>query len=75
VTPNSKTFGPQITIFSDDQAGRADGPPMPPDLLDLKVAAAVKFVQVTNDAEALKRWQKADKRPEVLTAISAKLGG
>lgn len=75
VTPNGTTMGPQITVFTDDQAGRSDGPPSPEDLLDLKVAAAVKFVEVTTDVEALKRWQKNDKRPEVKNAINQKLGG
>ena len=74
VTINGTTFGPQITIYTDDQAGREDGIPSPHDLDGLKLTAAVKFVEATNDAEALKRWQKIDKRAEVKAACAAKLG-
>lgn len=75
VKTNGTHRGPQITVFTDEQAGRDDGPPAPEDLKDMKEAAAIKIVAVTNDREALKRWQGNDKRQGVQAAISAKLGG
>jgi len=75
VTSNGTHRGPQITVFTDDQAGRPEGPPAPEDLKDMKEAAAAKIIAVTTDREALKRWQANDNRPGVQAALAAKLGG
>ncbi len=69
--PNST--GPQITVFTDDQAGRPDGLPPPDDLLDMKSEIALKMIELTDDKEALKRWFDRDKRKNVKEAAQSKL--
>lgn len=69
------TTGPQITIFTDDQAGRPDGLPPPDELTDMKSEIALKMIELTDDKEALKRWLERDKRKVVKDAIQTKLAG
>jgi hypothetical protein len=59
--------GAQITIYTAEQAGRAEGPPAPEDLRAMSLEAA------HNDKEDLKRWRKADGRKDVKAWIDAKL--
>ena len=73
VTPDSVSTGPQITIYTDDQAGREEGPPAPHDLSRYdKVEVAVALVRSTKDRKALKEYVK-DRRPEVSAAARARL--
>lgn len=73
VKPDGATFGPQITIYTDDQAGREEGPPAPHDLSKYeKEEVAIALVRSTKDRGALKSYAK-DKRPAVAAAARAKL--
>jgi hypothetical protein len=73
VKPDSVHTGPQITILTNDQAGREEGPPPPHDLSRYeKVEVAVALVKSTKDRTALKAYTK-DKRQEVAAAARAKL--
>jgi len=75
VTPDSITNGPQITIFTDDQVGREEGPPAPHDLSKYdKLEVALALVRSTRDRKALKEYTK-DRRPEVATAARERLEG
>lgn len=72
VTPDSVTTGPQITIFTDDQAGREEGPPAPTDLGKYDDKVAVALVRSTKDRKALKAYTQ-DKRAAVATAARERL--
>lgn len=72
VKVDSIHVGPQITIFTDDQAGREEGPPAPTDLGKYEDKVAVALVRSTKDRKALKEYTK-DKRPAVATAARERL--
>jgi hypothetical protein len=73
VKPDSVHTGPQITIFTDEQVGREEGPPIPHDLSKYeKVEVAVALVRATSDKTALKAYTK-DKRQAVREAAQARL--
>ena len=69
---DSRHNGPQITIYTDDQAGREEGVPMPLDLASYKDDVAVALVRSTRDKKALKAYAK-DKRPAVAAEANARL--
>lgn len=73
VTPDGTHTGPQITIYTDDQAGREEGPPPPHDLSKYeKPEVAIALVRSTRDRKALKEYTK-DKRPAVAAAARERL--
>jgi hypothetical protein len=74
VTMEGTKYGPRITIYSDDQAGREDGPVPPADLRGYTDAQALVAVKLTSDVNVLKRWA-SDPRRDVKNAIAAKLAG
>ena len=71
-TAEGPRTGPRVTVYTDDQAGREDGPMPPQDLRGLKEEAAIATIRVTSDKAALKRWTK-DTRAAVSSAANAKL--
>ena len=73
-TAEGPRTGPRVTLYTDDQAGREDGPMPPQDLRGMKEEAAIATVRVTSDKAALKRWSK-DTRSAVASAATAKLNG
>ncbi len=73
-TTDGRRQGPRITIFTQDQAGRPEGPMAPLDLKSYKDEAALTVIKVTEDKAALRRWSK-DTRKEVAQAASVKLSG
>jgi hypothetical protein len=73
-TAEGPRTGPRITIYTDDQVGREDGPIPPQDLKGIKEEAAIATIRVTSDKAALKRWSK-DNRSAVASAAMAKLNG
>jgi hypothetical protein len=65
--------GPQITIYAADQApDRPDGPVPPQSLEHLREPAALKCIEIMNDAAVLKRWAK-DSRPAVANFASSRI--
>lgn len=72
VTSRGTFEGPQITIYEDAMIGRPDG--IIPESLDTyKKEAALKFIEITSDRAALKRWAKSSRDPEVKMTANAKL--
>lgn len=71
-TVAGRQFGPRITIYTDDQAGREDGPNPPFDLRGYSEEQALVAVRVTKDPKVLKRWL-TDSRQKIKEAVRGKL--
>lgn len=65
--------GPQITVYTAEQApDRPDGPVPPESLEHLKDLAALKCIELMNDVEVLKRWAR-DSRKNVANMAQSRI--
>lgn len=73
-TARGRVFGPQITVYEDEQVGREDGP-TPPATLPSKTEAALALVAVCDHRPSLENWLRQTKDGSVKIAIQTRLQG